>query len=135
MRKIGKNDSYIYNHEVRLYENNERILKKRQISAREYIDMLDQAAPDFVKLQKFRQCFIYEQQYLMVETILNVDQQVSLLRMETSKQHSELKIPSFVKVLKEVTQDDNYASGSIAKVGWKMPPEDKKAMLKAATST
>ena len=54
MRKIGKNDSYIYNHEVRLYENNERILKKRQISAREYIDMLDQAAPDFVKLQKFR---------------------------------------------------------------------------------
>ena len=70
----------------------------------------------------------------MVETILNVDQQVSLLRLETSKQHSELKIPSFVKVLKEVTQDDNYASGSIAKVGWKMPSEDKKAMLRAATS-
>ena len=41
VRKVGKNDSYIYNHEVRLYENNQRILKKRQISAREYIDMLD----------------------------------------------------------------------------------------------
>ena len=29
VRKIGKNDSYIYNHEVRQYENNERIQKKR----------------------------------------------------------------------------------------------------------
>ena len=41
VRKIGRNDSYIYNHEIRHYENNERILKKRQISAREYIEMLN----------------------------------------------------------------------------------------------
>ena len=68
----------------------------------------------------------------MVETILNVGQQVSLLRLETSKQQSELKIPSFLKVLKEVTQDDNYAISTIAKVGWKMPIEDKKAIEKAA---
>ena len=41
VRKMGKNDSYIYSIEERHYENNERILKKRQISAREYISMLD----------------------------------------------------------------------------------------------
>ena len=45
IQKYGKNDSYVYKHEVRVYENNERIVKKRQISAREYIEMLDQAAP------------------------------------------------------------------------------------------
>ena len=106
VRKIGKNDSYIYNHEVRLYQNNERILKKRQISAREYIEMLDQKATGFRELKKFRQCFIYEQQYFIVETFLNCDNQPSLLRIETSKEQSELKIPSFVKILKEVTQND-----------------------------
>lgn len=62
MRKIGKNDSFIYNHEVRTYKEKERILKKRQISAREYIEMCEaQRAPGFKELKKFRQCFIYEQ--------------------------------------------------------------------------
>ena len=51
----------------------ERIQKKRQLTAREYIEMLDQAARGFVKLKKFRQCFIYMGQYFMVETLLNVD--------------------------------------------------------------
>ena len=54
----------------------------------------------------------------MVETLLNVDWQPSLLRVETSKAHGDLQIPAFVKVLREVTQDDSYASGSIAKIGW-----------------
>jgi len=71
-------------------------------------------------------------QYFIVETLLNVDQQPSLLRAETSKAQSDLQIPAFVKVLREVTQDDLYASGSIAKIGWKMPEEDKKAIRKAA---
>lgn len=87
MRKIGKNDSYIYNHEIRTYVNKERILKKRQISAREYIEILENnKAPGFKELKKFRQCFIYEQQYFMVETFLNCDHQPSLLRIETSKE-------------------------------------------------
>jgi len=37
-----------------------------------------------------------------------------------------------VKVLREVTQDNHYASGAIAKMGWKMPDEDKKAIRKAS---
>ena len=41
IQKIGKNDSYVYNQEHRKYENNERVTTKRQISAREYIEMLD----------------------------------------------------------------------------------------------
>lgn len=68
----------------------------------------------------------------MVETLLNVDWQPSLLRVETSKAHGDLQIPAFVKVLREVTQDDSYASGSIAKIGWTMPNEDRKAIRKAA---
>ena len=60
IQKVGKNDSYVYNQEYRKYENNERVTTKRQISAREYIEMLDQAAPGYIRLKIFRQCFIYE---------------------------------------------------------------------------
>ena len=40
-RKIGKNDSFIYSNEVIYYLNGEKIQKKKQITAREYIELLD----------------------------------------------------------------------------------------------
>ena len=76
--------------------------------------------------------FIYEQQNMVVDTYVNVDHQVSLLRIETSKQQSELRIPSFLKILREVTEDNSYASSSIARKGWKMNVEDKKQIMKSA---
>ena len=103
IRKVGKNDSYIYNHEVRLFQDQQRILKRRQLSAREYIEMLDHAAAGCKELKKFRQCFIFEQQYFMVETFLNLDQQPSILRIETAKDQSEITLPSWLTIYKEVT--------------------------------
>ncbi len=37
LRRSGKDDTYIYTHEIRYIKNNERIIKKRQIMPREYI--------------------------------------------------------------------------------------------------
>jgi hypothetical protein len=86
---VGKNDSFIYTHEVRTFVDKQRILKKRQLSAREYIEMCEQQKmPGYKELKKFRQCFIYEQQYFMVETFLNCEGQPSFLRIETSKEQS-----------------------------------------------
>lgn len=76
-------------------------------------------------LKKFRQCFIYEQQYFIVDTYLNVDGCPSLLRIETTKLATEINIPPFVKILKEVTDIENYNSSSIAKKNYKMPEGDK----------
>jgi hypothetical protein len=59
------------------------------LSAREYIEMCEQQKMHgYKELKKFRQCFIYEQQYFMVETFLNCDGQPSFLRIETLKEHS-----------------------------------------------
>jgi len=57
------NDSYTYNHEVRIYNQTEkeRIQKKRLISAREFYELqTSQQAHGYKDLKKFRQCFIYE---------------------------------------------------------------------------
>jgi len=61
--KVGKNDSFVYTHEVRLYKNGQRVVKKRQVSAREYIEAMDQKKKNSKDIRKFRQCFIYEQNY------------------------------------------------------------------------
>ena len=129
LRKAGKNDSFTYSHEMRSYQAGERIEKRRQISAREYIELLEQQqCPKKKNLKKLRQCFIFEQQYFIVETFVNVDGQPSLLRIETSKEHKELTIPAFLNVLREVTMDKNYVGSHMAEHDHKMPPEDKKAI-------
>lgn len=50
----------------------------------------------------------------MVDTFINVDGTPSLLRIETTKEERELKIPPFVKSLKEVTDDNMYSSATMA---------------------
>ena len=39
LRKVGKNDAFTYSHEMRYEINGEKIQKKRQITAREYIEL------------------------------------------------------------------------------------------------
>ena len=54
VRKIGKNDSFIYYHETKVMQNQERIVKKRQITAREYIELLEQKDRDKKVIKKLR---------------------------------------------------------------------------------
>jgi len=72
LQKVGKNDSYTYSHEMRYDVNGEKIQKKRQITAREYIELLEQRDPNKRQAKKLRQCFIYERQYFMVESFQNI---------------------------------------------------------------
>lgn len=39
--KIGKNDSFTYSHHIKFVQKGEKIVKKRGITAREYIEMLE----------------------------------------------------------------------------------------------
>jgi len=55
LRKAGKNDSFTYSHEVRSYTAGERIERRRQISAREYIELLEHSRePSKKHLKKVR---------------------------------------------------------------------------------
>lgn len=85
VRKIGKNDSFIYSNELRFVQNGEQIQKKKQITAREYIELLELKDPSRKQIRKIRQCFIYESQYFMVECFTNVDGTPSILRIERTR--------------------------------------------------
>lgn len=69
----------------------------------------------------------------MIDTFCNVDGSPSLLRIETTKEEKEIKIPPFVKLLKEVTEDNSYASRTMAKHNYKMPDSDKTKILNSLT--
>lgn len=50
------------------------------------------------------------------------------MRIETTKEHKELSIPSFVDVIREVTHDKDYVSSKMAEGVYKLPESDKKAI-------
>jgi len=73
----------------------------------------------------------------MVDTFLNVDGAPSLLRIETTAEQKDLKIPPFVTVLREVTDDNSYASSHMSKQNYKMPDHDRqqiKQLLSASSN-
>jgi len=51
-----------------------------------------------------------------------------MLRIESSKEHLDLRIPSFLNVIREVTHDQNYVGIKMIDQNWKMPVADKKAI-------
>jgi len=63
IRKVGKNETFIYNHGVGMHASDngsERIIKRRQIAAREFTELLDHQDSNMKILHKERNCFIYE---------------------------------------------------------------------------
>ena len=67
----------------------------------------------------------------MVDTFLNVEGTPSILRIETTKEAQEIKIPPFLQVLREVTDDAEYESVRMADNDYQMRKEDKDFIDKA----
>lgn len=77
--------------------------------------LLDRADTSRKTLVRKRQCFIWSMQYCCLDTYVNVKKGVSLFRIESEK---EPVIPSFLEVVRDVTEDPGYSSYNLAKVNW-----------------
>lgn len=123
----GKTDSYSYIHS-RKYKgaNGEVIEKKQQISARECLRLLELADKTKKVLNKYRQCFLYNKSYIVIDTFKNVDGCPSILRVLQEKGSKGVLMPSNIEVVREVTDEEIYYSHVMADPEWKMPTEDKK---------
>jgi hypothetical protein len=66
----------------------------------------------------------------MVETFMNVDGEPSILKVEVDggKKLDAALIPPFLKVLREVTDDQEYETYNMAKTDYRMPAGDLKAI-------
>lgn len=65
----------------------EHIKKKRGITAREFIELLENQDENRQRVKKTRVCFIYEQQYYTVESFDNIKSFPSILRLEMTKEN------------------------------------------------
>ena len=57
----------------------------------------------------------------MVETFLNIEHFPSILRVESTTEQQKMKLPPFLRVLREVTHDNAYETWMMAKLDYTMP--------------
>ncbi len=130
----GQTDSCMYTHSKIIKEKTESIEKKRQISAREYMKLLESADKSLRVLKKNRICFLYNKSYMVVDTYTDVDGSPSVLRVLYEKDCKEPVLPSFLKIVREITDEKEYSNHLMAKPDWVMPEKDKTLIKELGSS-
>ncbi len=114
----------MYMHSKITKEKTELIEKKWQISAREYMKLLEDADSSLKVLKKKRMCFLYDKSYMVLDTYTNVDGTPSLLRVLHETNGRDPNLPSQLEVVREVSDEKEYNNYLMARPNWKIPEKD-----------
>ena len=83
------------------------------LSAEEYIDELDNKMLDRNPIIKYRYSFIYHSVYYKIDIF--EDKDFSILEVDLLSNHETVHFPSFIEVLKDVSEDPNYKNYNLSK--------------------
>ena len=91
-----------------------RVETERKLTQNEYLRLLMEADNRLHTIRKTRYCLSENNQYFEIDIYPEWDNQ-AIMEIELSSEDQEIKIPSFIKTIKEVTDDENYKNYSMAK--------------------
>ena len=114
MRGIDGDYTFFYT-EKRTILKGVRIENERKISAKEYFDLLIQSDCRKRQIQKTRYCFIHDNLYFELD-IYPFWEGVAILEIELTSEASKFRIPDFINVLQDVTNDIHYSNYRLASV-------------------
>lgn len=83
------------------------------LSADEYIDELDNKMLDRNPIIKYRYSFIYHSVYYKIDVF--EDKDFSILEVDLLGSHEIVHFPSFIEILKDVSDDPNYKNYNLSK--------------------
>ena len=116
VRQRGLNGNYIY-YETRKKRITglKRLEYERRLTVREYLSRLMDADPGKRQIRKDRYCLADGNQYFEIDVYPFWDDK-AILEIELSDPDEEIRFPSMLKVIREVTDDDNYKNSALASV-------------------
>jgi predicted ATPase len=140
VRRRGEGKSYTFVHKVRWAvpgTEGKSEETKRQISNREYISLLANADPERRTVRIKRQCFLVDSRYYVLDTILNVEPTVRLIRTRVDLDETVLELPRWLHTEREVTDEPEWTMYALStrikpeRMKWPMTelsPSDSDAM-------
>ena len=119
--RTGGNRAFTYTHKILVESNGQTMLKKRSISASEYIEMENQRRTDIKPLISTRLCTIFEGLYMIVDWYEHVKGQpltcIIQVNFDTLKEtNSRIQLPSYVQdnIEKDITDVEEYSALKLA---------------------
>lgn len=118
--------NWSYQHTVRRSDTGDQAVElRRQITHRDYVNMLSQRDDRHLTVYKTRRCFMWEDIYFQMDIYKNPCNQrcegLILLETYTTFKSKEFvpKLPKFLKIVKEVTSDPSYSMYNLSsKTDW-----------------
>lgn len=89
-----------------------RIETERIIGPLQFLKLLEERDERRAPIRKRRTCFLYRNQYFELDHFLDLG--LWLLEIELTEQNQVVRLPRFVKVAKEVTDDPTYSNDALA---------------------
>lgn len=118
IRKRGQNGSWVYYFtQKEMIKPGVRIETERQISDKEYQDLLKERNRTMSVIQKKRCCFVWMNQYFELDCFIS-PAKYSLLEIELTHEQQEVLLPPFLNIIRDVTDEDFYSNIEIARRGW-----------------
>jgi CYTH domain-containing protein/predicted ATPase len=115
VRKRGQHGSYVYYRtEKRDIRAGVRAETEERISREVYEACLAFRKPGTQPIRKQRWCFVYEHQYFELDLIPRNDGTLYLLEIELTEQNQEVRLPPFISVKKEVTDNPAYSNYALS---------------------
>lgn len=116
VRQRGENGNYIYFKTIKKkVDNIKRVEIENRLTKDEYLTLLMDADTAKRQIRKNRYCLTYDSQYFEID-IYPFWNDKAILEIELSDEKADVSFPDFIKVIKEVTDDDNYKNASLANI-------------------
>ncbi|MDO4398955.1 MAG: AAA family ATPase [Candidatus Saccharibacteria bacterium] len=124
VRQRGANGSYTFTKTTKRWTKDptKRVEIEKRISRDEYLKALMDAYPGANSIRKTRFCVMQREtgQYLEID-IYPTSDKYAILEVEFGSTEDQLIAPDFIKVIKEVTGDEEYYNNNIAFRGNRLP--------------
>jgi CYTH domain-containing protein len=109
VRRRGEGRAYTFVHKVRRPVGDGQFQEtKRQVTNREYISLLANADPERRTVRIKRAAFLYGGKYYVMDTILNVNPTVRLIRTQVEDDDHDLELPQWINLEREVTGEPEW---------------------------
>jgi CYTH domain-containing protein len=105
---------YHYNKKYKTSDPSTNKEEEKEISKEEYNKLVKKCHPDKKSVEKIRFLFKHEDHVFELDVFKNDLAGLALLEVELENKKDKVKIPPYLKVVKEVTDDDRYNNYELA---------------------
>lgn len=120
LRMRGQGNTYSYQYTVRQVRANNQVVElRRQISHRDYLNLLAQRDHSHYTVQKKRRCFLWKNLYFQLDMYLppcstRCDGLI-LLETYTTVKSSDVRLPPFLEITRDCTDDPDYSMFNLSR--------------------